>query len=134
MTDTLTASTPPAALIADAWTNLEDHCAGALSVSRELLRRIESGAEATDLLPLLQQERDAEASARAGIAHFEGKLPADGAPRRNEIAAQLAELVQLYRLSRDLLSRRGVRLRTPYQRAQGQRFAATQVPVQREKA
>lgn len=134
MTDTLRSSPPPVDLIADAWTNLEDHCAEALSVSRELLTRIEAGAEATELLPLLEQERDAVASVRAEITHFAGKLPADGAPRRDEIAAQLAELVHLDRLSRDLLSRRGVRLRTPYQRAQRQRFAATKIPAQRKEA
>ena len=129
MTDTLTTSPPPAP-VTEAWTNLEEHCAEALSVSREVLTRLEAGAQATDLLPLLQQECDAMTSVGADIALFAGRLPANGAPRRDEIAAKLAELVQVDKLSRDLLSRRGVQLRTGRRWEPKQRFAAVRVPVQ----
>ncbi len=101
-------------------------------MSRELLTRIESGAEAADLLPLLQQERDAVTGVQQEVARFSGQLPAAGAPKREEIAAQLAELMQLDGLSRDLLSRRGVRLRAVPRRGHRQRFAAARVPTQQK--
>ena len=132
MTESFTAVTPRMAPGTDAWTRLQEHCTEALSVSRKLLTRIESGAEAADLLPLLQQERDAVTGVQEEVARFSGQLPATGAPRRDEIAAQLAELMQLDGLSRDLLSRRGVRLRAVPRRGHRQRFAAARVPTQQK--
>lgn len=69
---------PVPATDADPWTAMQDHCAVALSVSRDLLARLESGAA-----------------------------------KRDEVASHLTELLRLDGLSRDLLARRGVRLRGP---------------------
>ena len=104
---------PVPATDADPWTAMQDHCAVALSVSRDLLARLESGAEATELVPLLQKEQHAVEGVRSGIAQFGDRLPADGAAKRDEVASHLTELLRLDGLSRDLLARRGVRLRGP---------------------
>ncbi len=119
MTETL-----PAALTADPWSTMEDHCATALSMSRDLLRRLEAGAEATELVPLLHKEHDAVTGVQEQIALFGGRLPADGASRRDCVAGQLAELIRLDGLSHDLLSRRGVRLRAPRRGGNWQRKGA----------
>lgn len=124
MTQTLTAA-PSADRLADSWTELEGHCLTALSVSRTVLQQLEAGAEASDLVPLLQQEHEAVALVQAEIARFGGQLPAIGASRRDEIAAHLTELAQTDEQSRTLLSQRGVRLRAPRQRFRHRRAPAT---------
>ncbi|HJP29997.1 MAG TPA: hypothetical protein QGF95_05525 [Candidatus Latescibacteria bacterium] len=104
--------TPLPAPLTDSWSVLEDHCATALSTSRDLLTRLEAGAAADDIVPLLQREYEAVAGVREQIARFGGRLPANSAERRDEVAGHLAELMRLDEISRDLMSRRGVRLRT----------------------
>lgn len=108
--------THAAAPMIDPWSALEDHCSMALSMSRDLLAQLEAGAEATDLVPLLEKEYDAVSGVQEQIALFGGQLPAGGAARRDCVADQLTELMRLDSLSHGLLSRRGVRLRGPRQR------------------
>jgi hypothetical protein len=98
------------------WPTLENHCAAALAVSRDLLSRLEAGADAAELVPLLRKEQVAVEGVHSQIALFGGRLPADGADRRDAVAENLMELMRLDGLSRDLLSKRGVRLRSPRRR------------------
>ena len=103
----------------DLWSPLEAGCAAALALSRALESRIEAGAGAAELVPLLEQERQAVEALRGQIADIGGRAGTatapsdDAAARRDGIAAQLQELLRVDTRSRELLSRRGVRLKPP---------------------
>lgn len=111
----MTASTSAPAST-NAWTDLEQGCSTALDLSRDVSLRLESGASATDLVPLLQREHEAISDLRDGIAAIVGSPPAGSAGRRDDIVRQLSELMEIDGRNRELLSRRGVHLRGPRQR------------------
>jgi hypothetical protein len=107
------------------WTDLEERCDTALSLSRDLLARLEDGTDAVDLVPLLTREQEALEDLLTGIGQVRDAGPGDAATAadrdaiRQSVATNLRELLQTDDRSRQILSRRGVRLRAP----RGRRFA-----------
>jgi hypothetical protein len=117
----MTNAIPVPAAKSDAWSSLEHSCASALALSRDIHERLQSGASPTELVPLLQREREAVVDVRDVIAEAVGSPPAGGAQRRDDVARQLSELMEIDDRNRELMSRRGVQLRGP---RRGRRSAA----------
>lgn len=116
--DTTEPASPQVGGDVEAWARLEDDCAAALSLSRQVGALLAARAPAAQVVERLRQTADLSVRLRQQMARLSGlPIPEACAARRLAAIGQVQALLQQEEENRRLLQQQGVRLELarPYQ-------------------